>query len=68
MPDSGALRSRAGGGDVDSRRKGDGDVLVMVRALGSRGWGDMGVGVGGARVRGSDGAATAEERVTAALQ
>jgi hypothetical protein len=53
--------------------EGDGSVLVMLRTPGSRGRGSTGVGVGGVGVGGSaaklsQGAATVEERVMAALQ
>jgi hypothetical protein len=43
-----------GGKDGDGQREGDGGVLVMVRAPGSRGRGSTGVGVGGAGVGGGD--------------
>jgi hypothetical protein len=49
-----AEKQSRGGGDGDSRREGDGGILVMVRAPGSRGWGSTGVGFGGTGVRGSD--------------
>jgi hypothetical protein len=40
--------------DGDGQREGDGGVLVMVRAPGSRGRGSTGVGVGGTGVGGGD--------------
>jgi hypothetical protein len=43
-----------GGRDGNGQREGDGGVLVMVRAPGSRGRGSTGVGVGGAGVGGGD--------------